>query len=740
MLKFSSKIDLKEFLEFKLTISISILFILIINLFLLGHPLTKVLGYEFSVINALLLTILTGIFTIRWLKKNSIISGTYITVIVLILFIPLSINIINSLFTEFCSFKDGILFYSVITGPSVFIGAGIAFFVAYLSDRLRYILFVILIFLIALIPVIEIYFYPQIYFYNPIIAYFPGSIYDEGLAVDLKLILYRFLNLIFIGLVYYIIVKDYKRIHRLKNSILVFSITILFFSISPCLGFSTNKVIINNLLVKKIETAQYIIHMDESINKNESWLISLFTEYYFQNLRNSIKETPSQQINIFIFKDSKQKRKYFGSESADVAKPWLYQIYLSQESWRETLKHEMAHIFSAEFGSTIFKLAGGFSPFLIEGFAMSQDPFKDNLSIDYLSAINYAFKEGIDLGQLASINKFFETQSLAAYIVAGSFAKFLIDNFGIDKFKEYYKTNDINSTYQIQPDSIYNTFLSFIRNKQIYQNVHTFYYYFGRQSITQKVCPRFVGRMLKKGWEQIDSEHIEDAKITFNQVLRLIPNYSALVGLGECLTRQDSLESAVNLFENFYLSFDKTPFYYLLRLRLADSYIKLKRFDEALDLYNQLKDDKPTISLELISKTRIKLLSDNYLYEYLTSDDMSKLLILYEINRTEYFYPSIPTMISLASSTEEDYSVFIKKFDKTFFITDMPSAFSVFRLSEYMIENFDFRNARKMAALSRRYRGDEHLNYLWNSNFEKAEWFYYNADEFLNQFNQVETK
>jgi hypothetical protein len=39
-----------------------------------------------------------------------------------------------------------------------------------------------------------------------------------------------------------------------------------------------------------------------------------------------------------------------------------------------------------------------------------------------------------------------------------------------------------------------------------------------------------------------------------------------------------------------------------------------------------------------------------------------------------------------------------------------------------------------MAALAKRYTEDEHFNLLWQDNFEKADWFYYNADEFLQHF------
>lgn len=736
MIRISNNFQLKELYENKFAFSINLFVLITINILLLNHPLTRVLGYEFSAINSLLLIILSGIFTLNWLRKTSTLSGTYFTFLGTLLAIPLLINIINSLFTEFCSFSDGILFYSAITFPSIFIGASLASFINYLFSKYRYVLFFALILTITVIPILEIYFYPQIYFYNMLIAYFPGTIYDEGLAVDLKLVFYRFCNLLFIGIIVYLIFKDQNRNHRFRNSVFVLVIAVLFFFVSPYIGFSTNRVIVDKLLSKKIETSDFKIHFDKSVSEKESRLVTLFTEYYFQSLKRSIEETPSRQIDIFLFRDADQKKKYFGSANADVAKPWLYQIYLSQESWRATLRHELAHIFSAEFGSTIFKIAGNFNPFLIEGFATSQDPFKDNLPIDYLVSLYYHFNEGIDLSKMTGNTNFFETQSFASYTISGAFSRYLINNYGINKFKQYYQNNDFIMTYEIPLNLATDEFSDYLKNKDIELNKHSYNYYFGRQSITQKVCPRFIGEMVQKGWEQISNNKIEEAKSVFNAVLRKVPEYSALVGLGECLINQDSLEAAILLYESFYSKFDNTPYHYLIKLRLADSYIKLNKSKQAAILYQELVSEKPTINLELIAATRLKLLSEDRLFEYLTSDDKNKLFLLLEINRTEYFYPSIPTIINLASSTGEEYSIFVKKFDKTFFITDISSAYAVFRISEFMIENFDFRNARKMAALARRYRELEHLNQLWNKNFEMAEWFYYNAEEFLNQFNQ----
>lgn len=739
MIKLSENISVNELFKVYFSASTIILLLIIINILLLYNPLTTVLGYEFSAVNSFILTILTGLFAIRWIKINRIITRSYLLVVLMFLSIPLIINLIHSFVTEFCSFSDGILFYLTITAPSILIGTSLAVFVIYLFKRFHVLIFIIILFLIACLPFAEIYFYPQIYFYNPLLGFFPGTIYDEGLTVDLKLTAYRFFNVFFSIIILYLVTADkmYKR--KFTNLMLILSLSVIFFFISPHLGFSTTYSRLNKLLKEKVETSEFTIHFHKSIPESEAKLLAVHAYYYSNLLEESVQVRLSQKMEIFLFNDSEQKKVYFGSGNADVAKPWLYQIYLSQDSWKKTLKHEIAHIFSAEFGSTIFKLAGNFNPLLIEGFATSQDPLKEYFSIDYLAALAYRQSDQSILTRILTHTGFFSMNSLKAYVYAGSFSKFLIENYGIDKFRLYYRSNDITNSYNKPLNFFINNFENYLSKTTIEDNIHAYYYYFGRQSITQKICPRYIGKQLQYGWEHVKNSEFDKAKLKFRNVLSKTSNYSAVVGLAECLEIQDSLNQAAELYRYYYSDFEKTPYYYLLKLRLADILVKLSHYEEAKGLYEQLSVEKPTMDIELISLLRLKLLKSNQLRDYLISNDFVKFNILDELNKAEYYYPSIPAFINLSISTGSDYRNFIMKFNKTIFITDIYSAWAVYKLSEYMLDNFDFRNSRKMAALARRYKEKPHFNLLWQDSFDKADWFYYNSEQFLNQFiNRVE--
>lgn len=734
MIKYSSNYSLSEFKSIIVSLIISYTIIIAFNFILIQYPLTNLLGYEFSALNSLLLTILSGIFTIHWIKKHYFLSLTLFAVLISFLVLPFIIIIIYSLITSFCSFSDGILFYSVITIPSVFIGLTLGLFVTYISDRYQLPIFLIIILLLVIIPVCEIYIYPQVYFYNPLITYFPGTIYDEALSVSWSMILYRIINLSFACFVLYLVLGDTGRKHKLRNTTgIIFSAAVLIF-LSPRLGFTTDYRTLNDLLPNKVDSDNIILHLPESFPEDQSNLIQLHAQYYFQSLKESVKELPAKKMEIFLFENREQKKKYFGSGNADVAKPWLYQVYLSRESWHNTLKHEMAHIFSAEFGSTVFKLADWFNPFLIEGFAASQDPFRDELHIDYLSGLAFLKFEELQINHLLEGFNFFGTNSSLTYTYAGSFSKYLIDSFGISKFKEFYSNVDFLKVYGMSSDSIISGFRSYLQDLDIVRNDHRANYYFGRLSIIQKVCPRSIGNLLRRGWEHVENAKIDDAKSVFTEVLNKTPNYSAIIGLAECYETQDSISEAITLIEKSIDSFNNSPFYYHLNLKLADLYSIKSDYAKALKLYSELSHQKPSISIDIFTQLRIKLLENNIIRDFLLAEKLTKYNILVNLNKTEYFYPSIPVLIKYAESTGQDYNQFIKIFNKTKFVTDFYSSYAIYKLSEHMIMNYDFKNARKMAALSKRYREMDHFNLLLQDNFDKADWFYYNAEGFLQQF------
>ena len=716
--------------------------ITIVNFYLLTLPLVNVFGYEFSALNALLLSFLSGLYIIAYLKsadkeKKVRQKKSLLNVFALMLSVPFIISFVKSLILGFCSFWDGVLFYVVITIPSVIIGGALGSVVLSFK-KYRILSFVLLYIIILFIPVFEIYFNPQIYIYNPLFAFFPGTIYDEGLTVDLKLILYRIFNLLFF---YWILFYSVKWVAKTVSKFILrsFYITIIlvvvvfYFFISPSSGFTTTSSRLQNHLTSYIESEHFIIHTDKRIGKDDLKQIVLNQEYYYSQLSNFFNDEPDSKITSYIFFDRRQKKDLFGSGNADVSKPWLNSIYVSFDSWESTLKHEIAHCFTANFGWGVFKLAAGFNPALIEGVAEAADGFYDENSIHYLASLAYENEYRVDINSLFSSFSFFSSVSSLSYIYSGSFIRYLVTEYGIDKVKVFYNTNDFEKTYNQDLEIVAENYVKFLDTMNLVSTKEKANYYFGRKSLISKVCPRYISSSLDEAWGFYLLKEYTKASNIFEDILSKSENYSALIGLAKIYEESDSLENAINLLETNIKTYSGTSSEYDLKFRLADLYIKNDGFPKARELYELISQTKPSRRLELLSDSRIALMKEGTIREYVTGSDFDKYSILKKLNSKNYVYSTIPLMIDLSAQLKEDYQLFLDNFKDNFEVKNEISSYAVYKISLYMLNNFDYANSRKLAGLALRYKGSQNLSELVNEHLKKAEWFTRNAEKVISE-------
>jgi hypothetical protein len=726
-------------------LAVYLLIIGLINVYLQTLPLTNVFGYEFSAVNALLLSFISGLYILSLLKsterqKIEFNLQKFVKTLGLMILLPFAISIIKSIIFGFCSFSDGLFFYLVITLPSVIIGSAIGSAIYFSIRKFRVPAFIIIYLLILFIPVLEIYFNPQIYLYNPLFAYFPGTIYDEGLSIDYKLTLYRIFNVIFfLSILSYFIkwgTQQSSFTKYLTFSLMALVVAALFyFFVSPLFGYTTTQSKLSQELSGLVESKHFTIHTDKRIDKNILQQIVINQEYYYSQLRNYFVEEPKSKINSYVFFDSEQKKNLFGSGAADVAKPWLNSIYVSVDSWESTLKHEIAHCFTAGFGTGVFKLAAGFSPSLIEGVAEAADGFYDENSIHYLASLAYKNNYKVDLTSLFSSFSFFGSVSSLSYIYSGSFIQYLIKEFGIEKVKLFYRTNDFESSISEKIDYVIENYEVFLAGVAADGKKGIANYYFGRKSLISKVCPRYVSSRLTKAWQYYSEKDYDKAQQIFGAILSKVEDYSAVIGLSKIYEDKDSIDKAITLLQNSQETFSNTSSEYDLKFRLAELCVKNSEIDKAREYYYYLSNAKPSRRIELLANTRISLVENGSIQNYVSGSDYDKYAILKKLNSKEYQYSSLPLMIDLSSSLEEEYRDFLLNFENHLEVKDELSSYAVYKLSEYMLKNFDYANARKMAGFALRYKGETNLLSLAEEHYKKTEWLFKNAKRIIDETN-----
>jgi hypothetical protein len=622
----------------------------------------------------------------------------------------------------------------VITFPALLIGSALGLFAFYLSARFSRTVFLTLLGIIALIPVFEIYYNPQIYFYNPLIGFFPGTIYDERLDITLRLIVYRLINVAFFLSLSYSVVQLLKQSHRLNKYLFLLFIScvvILFLFCSSYLGFSTNKSKIESSLKGKCYTEHFEIIYDTSIDTSFLKNVILNHEYYYFELKKFFMDEPDRKITSFIFKNDRQKGKLFGSENADVAKPWLYQIYTTVGNYDNSLKHEIAHIFSASFGTGPFKIAHNFNPALIEGIAEAAAPLYNNWYIDQIASIAYNNNYKYPLDKLYNGFNFFGQTSGLSYVYAGSFTNYLINRYGIEKFKEWYKGKPFSDLYGLDLAHIAAKYYDYLQQLGFINKQNTAQYYFGRQTIFSKFCPRYIAHLLELGWDNYNKNNFIEAERSFDHINKITNNYSALFGLILSEVELKKEKEALYLINKNISKYESGSYYYSLELLRGDLLIRNNQFEYALKLYNQLNYQNPDLRYNYLSKLRINLSrKDSLIYRYITGVDSVKYQILINDNLISYDYSSFPVILDLAVSLNKPYNDVISLLSRDVTVDDIYSCFGAYYLSKYMMENLDFVGARKLASLALNYN-DDGIRIFLRSHLLRTKWIYYNYTKIM---------
>ena len=707
-----------------------IIVVFIFSFLLINLPLVGSFGYEFSAFFAVLFFLLGGLLNIYRTNKK-IIEKTYFLFALSIVATPLFTVLLASFFKPICSFWFGFTFYITLSIISFILSYFLSEIVQFAFQRFTKTIFLISVFLICLIPVTEIYFNPQIYFYSPVIGFFPGTIYDEDVSVTASLLFYRGLNLLYFGLLFFVIKRKFVK-NKIFFALISLLVAVIFIIFSSQFGFSTTHNQLDKILTAKAETKNFIIKYDEAkVDTNEIKNLILSHEFYFEKLKSVLKFNPSRKIISYIFNDKNQKKKYFGSEQADVAKPWLYEIYLSRDSWNKSLKHEMLHIFSAEIGNGIFKLAASFNPALIEGFSEAIDNNFDDIELHTLAASAFHFGYKINIEELFSGLNFFKSFSGLSYLYAGSFSRFLIDNYGLEAFTIFYKTNDAETAFGKSLNKLSEDYYEFLINYKITLSKEKVEYYFGRASIFQKVCPRQIANELKKAEKFLSVENYSEAEKIYKGILDATTNYSAVSGLSHIYFESKQYKKALDLLNKYLNDFRGTPYFYNLKLAVGDFYSLVGDTNSAFINYNQLIEMNPHIILKALASLRLELYKIDYLKNYLESTDSVKFQILVKLNKQKPVLSSLIPMINLAERLNIHLDIILDSFYSPLNPTDDEEAYFVYQLSKYLLNKFDITNARKLASLSLRKSFNSIYYISIKEHFEKCNWFIKNYETFL---------
>ena len=184
---------------------------------------------------------------------------------------------------------------------------------------------------------------------------------------------------------------------------------------------------------EKYESAHFIVYFHKrTLAERKLHEIIQEREKVYTRIAEILGIEPPHKIRLFLFPSSREKTFYTGHIGAGAA-----QGFTVMEVYNEEIKvephHELTHI--------IASLINPSPPALLnEGLAVSIVPYWDGKHVDEWVRLYRRKKELIPLMTLLTFTEIGSPSTMpsVSYPEAGSFVKFLIERYGIDKFRQLY--------------------------------------------------------------------------------------------------------------------------------------------------------------------------------------------------------------------------------------------------------------------------------------------------------------
>lgn len=458
-------------------------------------PLFNVLGYESSFVFAVVASFsslhLTVVLVHRWrrlgrdpLDGPSTPLGVVLWVFVratavswLLLAWPLSILWANAIHVRNCNPLEGLAWFVLLPGLSAVVAVATGVGLGLLPVRRRFaILGGYLVVLASLgLGVLRFYLHPPVSQYDPFAGYFSGSLYDDHISITGTLAAARVYHLACAALVLlcsarFLLPGERRLAARPREprrglTLALAAAALLVGGLwwaGGRLAYRVGAQDIARELGGELRTPHFVIHYPTGTEaaRDIRWH-AVEAEFRYSQLWKFFGVAPADRIRIFLFADSDQKRRWYGADRVDMAKPWRLEVYLTQREFpHPVLKHELAHTFAAVFGDRLFGVsfrwgwALGFVPLpkwnpgLVEGAAVAADwAPRGGLTPHEWAAAMERLGKAPPLGAVMGYG-FFGSASSHAYTAAGSFSRFLVERHGAGPFREVYRSGgDFRGAY-----------------------------------------------------------------------------------------------------------------------------------------------------------------------------------------------------------------------------------------------------------------------------------------------------
>jgi len=736
------------------TTRVVILLFLLFALVCTQIPLFNYLGFEYSALSALVCSLITGLAVFSWFKPGKTMGEFWGSVrdvvarIGILLLLPFFVMLLNAVFVKNCALIGGIGLFLLIVPAGVLLSASLSIFIAVTDWRFKRTLFAVVYILILLHIVVVTVTGPQIYAFNPIIGYFPGVTYDESLRIESRLIVYRLGTIAYIGLLFLAAYGRWQwrvtrapglllreRFRRLAVSKLQISGAVVCIVVAGTLliageglGLRSSDDHVRDVLGGIVE-GEYVtlVYPSDEVNDSDAMNLLNLHEFLYARLARELRIGNLRRITSFVYASPDQKGYLIGAGRTNIAKPWLWQVHVNLEDVGDVLKHEMTHVVAADFGFPLFRV--GLNPGLIEGLAVAVEHEAYDEPLHRMAAQICALGISPDIETLFSIRGFIQAQPTVSYTLAGSFCRFLIDTYGIRRFKRLYKSGSFESVYRKPPEQLIRLWKRSLEKYSFTDDeLRRASFLFNRPTIFMKECVRVIAELNEETATSLRNNQYESALESSDRSLELTNNPTAVILHARVLVGLKRYEEARRFAGRVLADSAMIQSLYPLYLTVGDAEWGMGDRAAAAKTYTTLRSIHLSSSWDEACEVRLRALqnrrlSDSLFSYFMTAHNDS--LRLVQLGQLREQYPQESLLLYLTGNAflrKNDFQEAATSYQQAAFEDGILEFHRLQRLGYVSFRLRRYQSARIFYWQSLNYTDNEAVMFKTREMIERCEW------------------
>ena len=608
----------------------------VLALVLANVPLFNILAFEFCAVMALSISFVGAHVTLTVLRqmkrKPDVLTGSPRQIVmrcfwealifnVGLLGLPLGIILLNAFRVENCNFGEGFLFFLILSVIScVYATAAGVFFGFWIKKRwLAYLAYLGYLFVSCIPVVVNLIFHPPVFAYHATFGYFPGPIYDFVIPITNTLLIARaetlLWALLFLGLTINLceVSRDTGLMPQLRwrklfdplagrVGLYLLVIGLLSFQFyAGALGIRPTRDDIARQLGGLRETAHFEIFYARELEADIERIVE-DCEFQYSQLSEYLDPDgtmQSRKVRAYIYASPEQKKRLIGARGTSVEDPFGHGFHIHAQGFpHPVLKHELAHVFTVPWSPVKVSLKIG----LHEGIAVAADWDEGKLTGHQWTKAMRQMEIAPPLSSVMGLG-FWGHAGSQSYLLAGSFVRFLVDTYGIDKFKGAFPTGNFVKHYAKDLLALEAEWIKFLETVPLRDDdVAYATYRLKRQSVFEQVCAHEMAALRDTAWQAYYRKNFTIAMETFEVMLSDEPdNLSTLWGLMYTAYRMQDYDKALSLATRIANKED-TRFSPEAMLLKGDIYWLRGEYEQAINAYTAVETEHETIERRRIKR------------------------------------------------------------------------------------------------------------------------------------------